>query len=160
MPSKLEKIQRIQAAMLESPSSEQLGLSRAMPYGAAATSLAILCAMTQVITRGSNAQIAIIGATVALPLWLVTATIYEFYLYLGPKSYAHYRSQPVQGMTRMLSYLAGTSLAASVGGLVHVLLPWALAAYVIACVVGFWFLHRFNISLAHWWSEQKPEEAQ
>jgi hypothetical protein len=158
MSSKLENLRRVQAAMLESSSTEQLGLSRAIPYGAAATSLAILCAMSQVATRGSNAQIAIFGAAVALPLWLVAATIYEFYLYLGPRSYPHYRSQAVQGTTKALSFTAGAFLVASVGGLVHVLLPWALVAYIAACVASFWFLHRFNVSLAAWWSEQTPEE--
>ena len=142
--------------MLDSVSVEQLGLSRAVPYGAAAASLAVLLAMTQVASRGPSAQVAIAGAAIAMPLWLIQATIYEFYLFLGPRAFDHYKSQSAQSMAKGLGYLAGLPLVAAVGGLVHVLLPWAVWAYGLACLVGFYYLHRFNVHLADWWHDQNP----
>jgi hypothetical protein len=158
MSQHLEDLQHVQHALLEASSEGQLNLSRAMPYGAAATCFAILCAMTQVASRGIAAQFAIVGATAALPLWLVVATIYEFYLYLGRDSHQHYKSAEIQRLIKHVSYFAGVALLLSVGGLVHVLLPWATYAFVFACLSAFWVLHRFQTSLAAWWRVQSPRQ--
>lgn len=152
--------------MLEMLSHSQLELSRAVPYGGAASCLALLIAITQVQSRAPDVQIVIASAAIALPLWLVQATVYEFYMYLGPRSHSHYKAAFTQLLLKKLGYLAGLSLATGVGALIHCLLSWALWVYLAAILLSFYFLHSFHTNLAVWWHEEqstatqsKPDEA-
>jgi hypothetical protein len=126
-----------------------------MPYGGAASSLALLFAITQLQSRAPDVQLAVFAAVISLPLWLVHATIIEFYLFLGPASFPHYKGEVAQRLVRKLSAIAGTALVLGIGGLVHCILAWATWVYVGAIGLAFYFLHEFNVDLADWWHEQE-----
>lgn len=158
MSAQNSKSERFANRLRRYSSIERLMLMRNLGYGGAAACLVILLGLTQVGTKELCLKISVISVSLALPLWLLLGSIYEYYIFLGKESYPHLRTRLSLGFVGTTASIAGLGIVLGTGGVIYFLMP--LAAYIFAGV-GFMaviFGVVFHMFLMRWWfSNTGPE---
>lgn len=133
------------------PSLPKLQLMRNMSYGAGAACLVMITQLIEVGVSSDWLQWSLIASSIALTMWLCTGTILEYYILVGPKSYAHLRTQTGKSFLGGSSILSGLALIASIAMFLFHLLP--IAAYIFGAAIFFAFAVSiaFHNALAVWY---------
>lgn len=135
------------------PSAERLTLYRNLGFGASAICFAILLAATQVAEKTPALYVSLYAACLGVPAWFVYGGLYDYYILLGKRSYAHFQSSSTQKLFTSVLYFAGTCLLVAVTALCQFLLPYGAVVFIcvvtLASLVGAWFHYR----LAYWWKD-------
>jgi hypothetical protein len=154
MTTRFEQSDRLNALMLSSVDGERVHLTRNVAYGGAAVSLAVLAGLTQVGASALSLRMGVYAAAVTLPIWLLLGTMYEYYIYLGPGSYAHLASPFILRLSLRAFAAAGLGLVATSACIIWYLAPGAALVFIgmsLACCV---VAARFHFDLAQWWFSQ------
>jgi len=147
----LSKIDRLNRRMNRYMSMDRLVLFRGLAYGGAASCLIIIIQLAQIGGGELALHVAVVAASIGLPLWLLLGATSEVYISLGKQSYPHFRSMVSQFFFGMLLFLGGTALAAAVGGLLWHILPEAAVIFGIAAIACILLVNLFHWWVAHWW---------
>lgn len=137
--------------MLESQTSERFELQRNVSLGGAAVASAILVALTQVGTKELALKLTTIAASVSLPFWVALGLLFELYIHLGPRSYAHYSTKFPQALAKFIAWPALIGLLVAMGGVVWFLLPGAVLGFALAIIVAIFAYGIFMYELSDWW---------
>ncbi|MGB7480435.1 MAG: hypothetical protein WA924_08915 [Burkholderiaceae bacterium] len=137
--------------MLANTTFDQLSLIRNTFLAGAALTTAILVALTQVGAKETSLALAVIGCSIATPIWLCLAVVIELYLHIGERSFPHLRSWRVSKLYQLLQLLASLSLFLALSGVIYFLWPWALAVFYIASFFALFVSFRAYVKLALWW---------
>lgn len=149
-------------------SIERLMLMRNLGYGGAATCLVVLVGLAQVGAKELPLKVSVLSASIALPMWLLVGGIYEFYIFLGKRSYPHLRSPFAARFVLAVATIAGVGSVGATGGVIYFLMPiaaWAFAAAGVAAII-LGGVHQ--VFLARWWfapsgpggKEEEPDVSQ
>jgi hypothetical protein len=147
-PSKLD---RLAQRMQRYPSEGRLVLMRNLALGSAAACLAVLIQILQVGMKDDALTVSVLATAVGMPFGLAWAFLFEYYIFLGPRSYPHFRSIIRSQLIGVLGAVSGIALLVAVGGVLWHLLPKAafvfagVAAMVIVVLLG------FHVNIACWW---------
>jgi len=147
----LTKFDRFSKRLSRYTSMERLILLRGLAYGGAASCLIIIVQLAQIGSGEFSLQVAVVAASIGLPLWLVLGVTSEVYISLGKQSYPHFRSNLSQYFFGMLLAFGGTALAAAVGGILWHILPEAAVIFGIATMACVLVVNLFHWWVAHWW---------
>lgn len=145
------KTDRLTALLRRYPSAERLVLLRNFAFGGAAACAAAILAVTQVGATKLELQIAVVSAAFGIPAWICLGGLYEYYIYLGPRSYAHLRQQSTTSFFSVMMITAGLALVGAFGGVIWYLSKTAFGVFVIASVIGTLVFSGFHVFLARWW---------
>jgi hypothetical protein len=156
MPRARPDIKILEKVMLESQTIERFELQRNVSLGGAAVTSAILVALTQVALKLTT-----IAASVSLPFWVALGLLYELYIHLGPRSYAHYSTKFPQALAKFLAWPSLIGLLVAMGGVVWFLLPSAIIGFVLAIIVAILAYGIFMYELSDWWrtNVETPEQS-
>lgn len=132
-------------------STERLMLMRNLCYGGAAACTVILLGLIQGGAKTMPLQISTLSIAVALPLWLLLGSIYEFYIFLGKESYLHYRKDGTLSFFHAILVVAGLGMAISVGGIIYSLMPAAAYVFGAVALVSIILGDLFKAVLQRWW---------
>lgn len=157
MTTRLQQSDRLNALIRSSGGAESVHLVRNVAYGGAAVSLAVLAGLTQVGASAPSLRFGVYASAVTLPIWLLLGTIYEYYIYLGVRSYEHLTSPFMLRLSAWALAAAGLGLVLTSACIIWYLAPGAAALFIAmafaCCVVAV----RFHFDLARWWfSEEGP----
>ena len=140
----LERINRF-------PTAEGIALARNLAYGGAAACLVMLTQILQLNATDTALDVSVFGAAIALPLWIATGTIYEFFMTLGERSHAFMRRKALQTLVTAIMLPAILALFASVGGMIWHLSHVAFGIFVLMTCVAIIYVLAFQHVLGIWW---------
>jgi hypothetical protein len=124
---------------------------RNLSYGAAAACLAVLAGLAQVGAKSEALQLSVYGAAIALPMWLLVGGIYEYYIFLGKQSFAHYRLAAVFRFIGVPLVIASIGSFSMTCGIVWFLVPEAAYAFAASSGLAVAGGLAFQAHLANWW---------
>lgn len=143
---------------LRNLSVEKFQLYRNMCFGAAAACLAIFLQMLDIKSPDIWQLRSLWACAFSMPLWFGAGGMYEFYIMLGPKSYAHYRSKFTTRVFAILIVVAGACLVASIICLLYAYLPLAAYLFVASICVSLAVSLVFIRHLANWFFARHPDD--
>lgn len=150
---------RLALRMHRFTSLERIHMMWNLSLGGAAASLAILLALTQVQSRQVAYSVCTFTAATSMPLWFLTAALYEGYIFLGRKSFSHMKTKSAVFVFGPLSLIAGVTLVACISSLLWILEPAAAAAFIVTTVFSGVVMNRFTANLADWWfNKNDPDD--
>jgi hypothetical protein len=132
-------------------SLEKLQLYRNMYFGAGAACFVLV---SQLATTGSLTvwlKWSLLSAAVSMPIWLGLGSLFEYYIMLGPKSYAHKRTGFANALLSSLMLLGGLSLVASISLLLYHSLPIAAYSFLATIAAILIASALFHGHLASWY---------
>lgn len=168
----MNTVRELSAEFVRQINTERLVLMRNLAFGAGTIALIVILAIYQVGLQDLAAirkwladnsgnvlfpwkavggEVALLGASIALPAWIALASIWESYIFAGESCYPYMRSRPVQLLTGLTSMVAGVGQVAAVAGILMYLLPaasYVFGASAVVCVL-LYEVHYFL--LQHWW---------
>ena len=103
----LYKSDLLKQRMRRYPSAERMTLLRNLGYGGTAACLAILAGLAQVGAKEPALKVSVYSASIALLVWLLVGTVFEYYLFLGKNSYRQLRGKFATALTSTLLVVAG-----------------------------------------------------
>jgi len=115
-----------------------------------ASATAITIAATQVGIQGTPLVIAVIGAAIAAPIFLVLSGVLELYLHLGKSTYRHINELRTSRAYAAMQWVGGVSLYGSICAITFHLSPWALLAFVLSSGGSLIYLTVAYQNLATW----------
>ncbi|WP_458765907.1 hypothetical protein [Cupriavidus basilensis] len=139
-------------------SQDQFSINRSAGLGAAGVCAAIALTIIQTQLRTDDAVASIVCSCIAIPLFLLSAFINEYFLFLGEKSYGFYRH--VRIPLRLINVSAGGLLIFSFAYASHSVSPHAFYVLLAASVVAAVGFGRFHRRLESWLAKQaidRPE---
>lgn len=139
-------------------SSEELLLMRNLSYAASATCFVILMGLIQVGTKELPIQVSAIAASIGLPSWLLIGSIFENYVFVGRKSFPHFRTRFARHFLGAFLLIAGFSIFSAVGGIVYYLSIEACLIFVIMSVTCFFLMSVYQSHLGEWWASKNGKE--
>jgi len=145
------KFTRLTQRLQRYPSEGRLILGRNLALGAAAACLVILVQILQVGAKDEALTLSVVAIAVGIPLWFLIAVLYEYYIYLGARSYPHLRGRFAPHLVGVVGGVAGLALFAAVGGVIWHLVPDALFAFLGASAAALVLYYVFHATLARWW---------
>jgi len=107
--------------LLKNISESKLQMYRNLSYGAAGFLLIIIIMLVQVWEDSLALNVVLYSASIGLPIWFTSGTMYEFYILLGERSFAHYKSDGVQSVISLLFMIGGISIFISVSAILFYL---------------------------------------
>ena len=149
----LSALDHLKISLWRYPSAERLALYRNLGLGAAAVCFAILLAATQVAEKTPAIYVSLYASILGIPAWFVYGGVYDYYILLGKRSYAHFRSDGTQRLLTSVIFVAGSSLLVSIAALCQYLLPFGAAVFLGGAVVATFVGFRFHYQFAHWWRD-------
>ncbi|BDB29229.1 hypothetical protein CTP10_R66420 (plasmid) [Cupriavidus sp. P-10] len=133
-------------------SHDQFSINRSASLGAAGVCVAIALTMVQTQLRTNDAVASIICSCIAIPLFLLSAFINEYFLFLGEKSYGFY--EHVRVPLRLINASAGGLLLISFAYASHSVSSYAFYVVLVASVAAAVGFGRFHRKLESWLAKQ------
>lgn len=137
-------INLLNVSVQQSTSPDIFDRNRIVSYGAAAVMLAVLLQILQVSNVTIALKVTIIACSIAMPLFLVIGLLQEYYLILGPRSYAHFSRVFFGRFMAGYQFIAYGSFIVAIGSVIYHLFPIALIVFGVACVIVafiWWGIH-------------------
>jgi len=126
-------------------------LARNVAYGGAAVSLALLAGLAQMNASAAPLRLSVYACSLSLPVWLLLGTMYEYYIFIGERSYAHLASVFMFRLAAWSFGIAGLSMVTAATGLIWFLAPGAAVLFIAISLVGVVLAGLFHFHLADWW---------
>lgn len=139
-------------------SSEELLLIRNLSYAASATCFVILMGLIQVGAKELPILISTIAASIGLPSWLLIGSIFENYVFVGHKSFSHFRTKFARNFLGAFLLIASFSVFSAVGGVIYYLSFEACLIFVITSVTCFLLMYVYQSHLGDWWASKNGKE--
>ncbi len=133
------------------PSEGRLMLLRNLAFGAAAVCLVIFVQIIQVGAASLPLKVCVLAAAIGMPLWLAVGGCYEYYIFLGAKSYSHFRNGKGYEFLGAIASIAGVSLLITIGSALYYLVPEAVYVFAAGIGIGFVVMLGFHAHIARWW---------
>jgi hypothetical protein len=144
-------VQQLNAHIQRYPSLDRLMMMRNVCFGSAAACLIVLIGSFQA-TKGSTVfGVSTACNAFAIPLWLIAGMGYENYIFIGKRSYAHFRTKFVQAYFAGIVATAGILTWVGVGTFIDLLSELAAVFYVAASLVAIVLGSIFHRLMATWW---------
>lgn len=137
------------------PSLDKMHVQRNLALGASAASLIILVELFGVGVEGLPLRISLFACAASIPSWVGLAGLLEYYIILGPKSYAHRRTQFAQVVIGLLFLTGGLGSIIAVSGIIYHLTPAAAYAFGVIVFAVLAASLAFHAHLAHWYNHTK-----
>jgi len=151
MPTKLSRNYRLHELMHRKAGVDSLLLMRNVGYGGSAACLVILLALIQAGPRQQGLSVSILSTSIALPFWLLIGIVYEYYIFLGERSYPHLRTRLFVGVVGFSIAIAGLGMIGAVSGIIWFLLPGAAYAFGASSLVALLLIGCFQHHITDWW---------
>lgn len=143
--------------LVKHTNAEEVGTVRNTFLAAAALSTAILVALTQVGVKATALKIAVIGCSLAAPIWVCLAGILEVYLHIGESSFPHLRQFRVDKTFTILQAVAGVALFVALCCVIYFLLPFAASVFVVSSLMSLVYVGVIYTRLASWLSNVEDQ---
>jgi hypothetical protein len=151
MPTNLSKNYRLHALMHRRTGVDSLLLMRNVGYGGSAACLVILLALIPAGPREAGLMVSLLSTSISLPFWLLIGIVYEYYIFLGERSYPHLRTGLFVGVVGFSMAMAGLGMIAAVSGILWFLLPEAAYAFGASCLLALLLIGCFQHHITAWW---------
>lgn len=158
LKKKTSNVDRLFEVSERYPSQEKFILYRNLYLGASAACLVLIAQLLDTGVSSFALKLSLSCASGAMPVWLLLAAIFEYYVILGPKSYAHKRIMVKNGLIGLLLLLGGLALGTAVGGVLYHLHKFSLYVFIAAVSVAFVISLLFHWHLAEWYFDRSSED--
>jgi hypothetical protein len=126
----------------------QFEANRNAALGIAGACVAIVHTIVQTQVKTEDATVAMILSCVAIPLSLLSASMYEYFVFLGEKSFCFYRTVKIP--FRLINGAAQVLLVLSFSTSVRTISSAAASALLVSGVIALVAFGAFHIALANW----------
>lgn len=117
-------------------SESKLLLMRNLSFGGAGLCIATLLVLTQVGLKDWLLTTALVAASVAMPFWVALASAFEIYIFLGKRTYSHFRSDQTTRALMSMMLVAAGGLVVAVTSLICHLSNLAAECFALAALVA------------------------
>ncbi|MBP8135456.1 MAG: hypothetical protein KAY10_04025 [Rhodoferax sp.] len=126
----------------------QFEANRNAALGIAGVCVAIVLTIVQTQVKTDDATAAMMLSGVAIPLSLLSASMYEYFVFLGEKSFGFYRSVKIP--FRFLNGAAQALLVVSFCAAVRTISSAAASALLVSGVIALVAFGAFHTALSNW----------
>ncbi len=130
---------------------------RNLCFGGAGASLAIVLLLAPSAPSAGPLVSALTCAAIALPLWVMLGSTYEYLLHVGETSYGFLRSPKAQVIHALAELAASLLLLAAVASVIWLSSRLLAVAFVVVSLLCVWLLMRFVDQLAIWVKEKRSQ---
>ncbi len=122
--------------LLRYVSQSKLELMRNLAFAGSGTLVANILLLTQIGTPSIPLKVSLYASVITIPFWVCLASVYEAYLFRGPRSYSHLRSNFTLRLHSLLNLIAAVGLYIAICAVVWHLDFYAAVALVLSSAVA------------------------